>query len=200
MLPAWPRGRADLEAEHTMTLSELLSDGYAAVDHNALGVFLASVGVPVIGTVAAWIGKGGRSDKDGRFFANLAVGFGLVAVILEVLVIVIARVGFGATIMDANVLLLVGGPVALALGLLGVRLVFPLSELGSARTARAALLFVLLVIGIIWFFSQFRGWGIVFFGSIAQLAALGLLAWFLLRRLGRRAIGRGEVTGPPRKG
>jgi len=177
-----------------MTLSETLHEAYGAVDSQALAVFLACVGVPVVGTVAAWIGKGGKTDKDGRFFANLAVGFGLVALVLEVVVIVIARAALSASLMDANVLLLFGPPLALILALVGVRLVFPLSELGSAQTARAALLFVLLVIAIIWFFGQFRGWGIVFFGSIAQLAALGLLVWFLLRRLGRRALGKGDAT------
>lgn len=180
-----------------MTLSETLTEAYGAVDRHALIVFLACAGVPVVGTVAAWIGKGGKTDKDGRFFANLAVGFGLLALILEVLVIVIARAAFSASLMDANVLLLFGPPLALVLGLLGVRLVFPLSELGSAKTARAAVLFVLLVVAIIWFFGQFRGWGVIFFGSVAQLAALGVLAWFLLRRLGRRALGKGEPKRPP---
>lgn len=179
-----------------MTLSEVLSDAYAAVDGQGLAIFLACLGVPVVGTVAAWIGKGGRTDRDGRFFANVAVGFGLLALILEVLVIVVARAAFTANVLDANVLLLIGPPLALGLGLLGVRLVFPLSELGSARTARSALLFVLLVIAIIWFFGQFRGWGIVFFGSLAQLAALGALVWFLLRRLGRGALGKSDSPPP----
>ena len=184
-----------------MTLSEVLVETYAAVDQQALPLFLACVGVPVVGSVAAWIGRGGRVDRDGRLFANLTVGFGLVVLVLQVVAIGVARAAFDAPLLSANILLLIGPPLALTLALFGVRLVFPLSQLGSARTARSAVLLVLLVLGLVWLFSQFRGWGVVFFGSIAQLAALGALGWLLLKRLGRGATGRDpDVHGgaPPR--
>jgi hypothetical protein len=69
---------------------------------------------------------------------------------------------------------------------LGIRLIFPLSELGSAQTARDVFLFVVALLVVVWLFSKFRGWGIVFFGGLVQLLLVGVLLAFLLRYLFRR--------------
>lgn len=170
-----------------MTLSEILTDAHGFFDTHATPVFLTCVGVPVVGTALAWIARGGRTDRDGRFIANAVLAFALVVFVFAVLALSIARLAFDASLLDANALLLAGPLVGLALAVLGVRLVFPLSELGSARTARDVGLFVLLIVGLIWLLGQFRGWGVIFFGGLAQLAAIGFFLYFLVRRMARRA-------------
>jgi len=186
-----------------MTLSEALISAYAAADAHAPIVLAVGVAVPIVGTAAAWIGRGGRTDRDGRFLANLTIAFGLLAFALQIVAIGIARAAFDARLLDANALLLLAPPLTLALALVGVRVVFPLDQLGVARSARAAVLLFLLVLALVWVFGQFRGWGVVFFGSVAQLVALGALAWLLLRRLARSATGRdgaeARTDGAPRR-
>jgi len=187
-----------------MTVAETLTDLYRTLESAAVPIFAACAAVPIGGTLAAWIGRGGRTDRDGRFFANMVIGFGLLVFVLEVLVLLVARWAFDASVLDANVFLLIGPVLALVLGLLGVRLVFPLSALGSARTARSALLLVGLTIVIIWLLGQFRGWGVVFVGGIAQLGLLLALGWLLLRGLAKKTFGKGDgkddgdVDGRPR--
>lgn len=179
-----------------MTLAETLTEAYRGLEAAAVPIFIVCAGVPVGGTLAAWIGRGGRTDKDGRFFANAVIAFGLLAFALEVLALLIARWALDVPLLQANILLLIGPPLALVLGLAGVRLVFPLSELGSAKTARSALLLVGLTLVIIWFLGQFRGWGIMFFGGIAQLGVLFALGWLLFKGLARKV--RGKAADEPR--
>ena len=154
-----------------MTLSEALVETYAAADRHAALIALACVGVPVVGTLAAWIGRGGRTDRDGRFLANATVAFGLLVLALQVLAVAVARAAFDAPLLDANLLLLVAPPLALGLALFGVRLVFPLSGLGSARAARSAALLVLLVLALVWLFGQFRGAQVLPVGSFSAIGS-----------------------------
>ena len=92
--------------------------------------------------------------------------------------------------LEANVALLAAPVVCLGLCLAGVRLVFPLDELASVRTLREVGLFVLACAVVLWLFSKFRGWGIVFWGDLGQLALILVFGFVLLRRLYRRAFSR----------
>jgi hypothetical protein len=171
-----------------MSLRELLAALYAAAVEQRMGVLVAALAVPVVGTVAARIGKAGRTDADGRLAASLVVGFGLLAVLVEVGALALAS-SLGASPWDADAVLLAAPLLCLAGCLVGIRLVFPLSELASVRTAADLGLFVAAVAGVLWLVSKFRGWGVVFLGDIGQLVAIGLLAWALLSRLHARAFG-----------
>ena len=170
-----------------MTLERFLRDSYRWGDAHAAAVFLGAVVVPVLGTVFARIGKAGRTDEDGRFIANAVIGVGLLAAVLEMVSLALAKSAFGLTALQANVLLLAAPPVCLGLGLAGMRWVFPLNELASVRTAFDVGLFALALGGVAWLFSTFRGWGIYFVGNIAQLAAYLVLGAGLLKRLAKRA-------------
>ncbi|MCH9673155.1 MAG: hypothetical protein K0U93_17085 [Gammaproteobacteria bacterium] len=172
-----------------MTLRELLSTSYTWLDENALWVLAAGVAIPVVGTVAAWIGKGGRTDRDGRWIASTLVGFGLLALMGEVIALLVARLAFEQPIADANAYLLLAPVVCLVGCLLGIRSVFPLTELASFKTFTDIMFFVLACAAVLWFFSAFRGWGIVFLGGIGQLVIICALAFFVLRRLYRRVTG-----------
>ena len=172
-----------------MALGEVLIGLYRFAEANALGVFAAAIVIPVVGSLAAWIGKGGRTDQDGRFIASILVGFGFTLVVLEVLAVVAAQALFDASVLDGNVLLLVAPIVCLAGGLLGVHTLFPLNELGSVRTAGDMALFLAGCAVIILIFSQFRGWGIIFWGGIGQLVIIAAIGYFVIRRLYRRAFG-----------
>ena len=53
-----------------------------------------------------------------------------------------------------------------------------------------SILFVAACGVVLWLFSQFRGWGIVFWGELGQLALILVFGYVLLRRLYRRAFSR----------
>lgn len=169
-----------------MTIDEMLRAGYAWADANALWVLLGGVAIPVVGTIAARIGKGGKTDADGRLIASAVMGLALVAVIAEVGCLFVARSALGADLTQANALLVVAPVVCLIGSVVGLRLVFPLSELGSVRTALDMGAFLLACAAVVWLASRFR-WGVVFFGSVGQLVILLVLAGLVLRRMWRRA-------------
>ena len=64
---------------------------------------------------------------------------------------------------------------------------FPLNQLASVKTFTDIGLFVAACLAVVWIFSQFRGWGIVFFGGLGQLLLIAVFGYVLLRRLYRRA-------------
>lgn len=170
-----------------MTLKELLQEMYAWALANRGWILLGAVLVPVLGTLLTRAGKAGKTDAEGRSIASVVVGVGLLAVIVEVLAMFLARSVLGQSVLDGNVLLLAAPLLCLAGCLAGIRWVFPLSELASVRTFLDVGAFVAACLGAVWLFSKFRGWGLLFFGDIGQLAALLVFGYFLLRRLYRRA-------------
>ena len=173
-----------------MALGELLMSLYAWADSRSLEIFAGAIGVPVAGTAMAWIGKGGRTDRDGRIIASTFVGFGLLVFLVEVIAIAIAHMAFQRSVMDADVVLLLAPIVCLGGCLLGIRMVFPLNQLASVRSFTEIGVFVVACVAALWFFSKFRGWGIIFWGDLVQLAVIGALGYFLSRRLFERATGR----------
>ncbi len=179
-----------------MTLGELLARAYAWALTHREWILLAAVLLPVVGTVLARIGKAGKTDAEGRYIASVVVGVGLSAVIVEMLALVVARSALHRSLLEADVLLLVAPLVCLAGCLIGIRWVFPLSELASVRTFLDAGAFVLACLAVLWLFSKFRGWGFLFFGSIAELVAIVVFGYALLRRLYRRAFGTGGRPAP----
>ena len=172
-----------------MALGDLLVGLYWFGDTYSLWVFAAALLIPIVGSLAAWIGKGGRTARDGRFVSSVLVGFGFALVAVELLAVIAAQMLFAASVLEANALLLAAPVVCLAGALLGVHFLFPLNELGSVRTAFDVGLFVLGCAAVIWIFSQFRGWGIIFWGGIGQLVIIGAVGYFVMRRLYRRAFG-----------
>ena len=172
-----------------MTLNETLLQAYAWADQNAQMILLAGVLLPVVGTILARIGKAGKTDADGRFIASAVMAVAMLAVVVEVGGLLIARDVLQASLLQANALLLVAPVLCLAGCIVGIRWVFPLSELGSVRMLVDLGLLLLACLGVLWLLSQFRGWGIVFFGSLGQLVVLAVIALFFLWRLFRRAFG-----------
>ncbi len=172
-----------------MTLNQFLVAAYAWAVAQRMIILIAALAVPVVGTLLARIGKAGKTDADGRFIASVVVGFGLVAVILEMLAIAIGAGVLGGSVLEGDVILLLSPLACLGLALLGIRLVFPLNQLASVRTALDVGAFMLACAAVVWFFSKFRGWGLLFFGSVTQLVLLLVLGFFLIRRLWRRAFG-----------
>jgi hypothetical protein len=172
-----------------MRLNEAVPALYAWADAHGTEILAASLFLPVAGTVLARIGKGGRDDSDGRFIASSLVGLSIVLFMAEVLLLVLAGSVLGIGLGEANVQLLLAPILCLAGSLIGVRLVFPLSELASVRTLMDVGVFMAACLLVLWFFSQFRGWGILFLGSVTELIVLLVLGGLLMRRLYRRAFG-----------
>lgn len=177
-----------------MTLDELFLQSYDWADRNAQMLLLAAVLWPVVGSVAALIGKGGKTDADGRFIASTVVGIAMLAALVEVGGLVIARKVMAADLLQANAFLLLAPLLCLAGSFLGIRLVFPLSDLGSVRMVLDLAWFLIACLAVGWIFSQFRGWGIVFFGSVTELIVIALIGFFFMRRLYRRAFGLDRPT------
>jgi len=172
-----------------VTLSQFLAAAYAWAVAQRLIILIIALGVPVLGTLLARIGKAGKSDADGRFIASVVVGIGIVAVIIEMLAIAVGAGVMGHSVFEGDVILLASPLLCLGGAIFGIRLVFPLNQLASVRTAVDVGAFMLACAVVVWFFSKFRGWGLLFFGSITQLALLLALGFFLIRRLWRRAFG-----------
>ena len=173
-----------------MSLGEQLASVYGRTHVHSVQILLGAIVVPVLGTIAAWVGRGGRTDRDGRAIASALVGFGLVVLALALVAALLAHLLFERSVLEADVALLAAPLVCLGLCLAGVRLVFPLDELASVRTFRDVGLFVLGCAVVLWLFSKFRGWGIVFWGDLGQLALILVFGYLLLRRLYRRAFSR----------
>ena len=183
-----------------MTLNELLFETYGWADRHAASILGLSLLLPALGTGLSWIGKGGKTDQDGRLIASAFIGVSLLAVTLEVFFLFLARTLHNASPLDANVALLLAPIISLVGCVAGIRMVFPLSELGSVRTAADLGAFLLCCAAIAWFFSKFRGWSLIFFGSFTQLVVVLAIAVFFMRRLYRRAFGlqgrRGQRETP----
>ncbi len=172
-----------------MTVDEFFFLVYAWCEVHSVEVFVAALALPLVGTGAAWLGRGGKTDADGRLIASVVMAIALAAVVLEVLGIGIALGLKNLTLFDANVLLLVAPIVCLVGCVVGIRRVFPLNELGSVKSAFDVSAFVIACLAMMWFFSKFRGWSLMFFGSFGQLVVVGLFAALLLWRLYKRAFG-----------
>jgi hypothetical protein len=169
-----------------MTLDEALHEAYRWGDENAALIFLASVGLPLVGALAALVGKGGKSDQDGRVIASLVLGAAMLLVGLEVAACLAATKLADLRLLDANALLLLSPLACLATAVIGLRKVFPLTQLGSMRTAIDLGVFFAAAAGAAWLISRFH-WGVLFRGSVAQLAVVVALAVVVLIRLWRRA-------------
>jgi len=176
-----------------MTLSESLTQAYGWATDHRLAILLVAVLIPIVGTVLARIGKAGKTDADGRLIASVVVGLGLLLVVLEIVALVAGHALLHRSFLDADVALLFAPLICLAGCLLGIRWVFPLNELASVKTFLDIGAFVLGCAAVLWLFSKFRGWGIVFFGGLSQLVVIAVLGFVLLRRLYRRAFGSGRA-------
>ena len=175
-----------------MSLGELLVSVYTWGDEHALEILFGAIVVPLLGTALAWLGRLGRTDRDGRFVASVVVALGVVVFLLGVMALVVAYAAFDGSVLAANLALLAAPIVCLGGCLLGTKLVFPLNELASVRSLLDIGLFLAASIAVVWLFLQFRGWEIIFFGGLEQLVIIGALGFYLLRRLYKRAIwGRG---------
>jgi hypothetical protein len=172
-----------------MSVVEVLTSLYHWADAHA-GIFLAaSLALPALGTLLAWLGKLGRSDRDGRWLASALIGVAIGAVVLEALALLVARYAVGASLLEADAALLAAPVVCLSASIAGIRLLFPIGQLASVRSAADVGLFLLAGVAALWLLSKFRGWGFVFLGWTGDFFVIVALAAVLLRRLHRRAFG-----------
>jgi hypothetical protein len=174
------------------TLREIFLDAFSFAEAYAAVYFALSILVPLLGTGAALAGKGGKTDKDGRLYANVFVLVAAVQFVVAMVVGVVAIAFLERTAWDVPLYLLLAPWLWFVLSVMGLRRVFPLSELATWRSVVDVAQFFAVCAGIVWLFSMFRGWGIIFFGGLAQLLVVLVLGAFLLRVLFRRAFSRSE--------
>ena len=172
-----------------MSLEELLVSLYLWCDERGFAILIAASLFPLVGTALAWIGKQGRTDRDGRFIASGVVAFGVIVFLLAVMAVVIAYAAFDKSVLTANLALLLAPAVCLVGCIGGTKLLFPLNQLASVRSIIDIGLFLVAVLVVLWLFSQFRGWGVIFFTGLEQLVIIAVLGFYLLRRLYKRAVG-----------
>lgn len=181
-----------------MTLNELFDASYLWAEQNGQLILLLSVAIPAAGTLLAYIGKGGKTDADGRFIASTVMTFAMLAVVLEATALFVSINLRGQSLLDANAALLAAPIICLAGSMFGLRLVFPLSELGVVRALLELAWFLASCLLVFWFMSKFEGWRIHIFGSLFTLIILGAVAIFFLRRQYRRAFGLDRKPRPVR--
>jgi hypothetical protein len=172
-----------------MTLNEFFDASYQWGEQHAQLILLLGVAIPAVGTLLAFIGKGGKTDEDGRFIASAVMGFAMLAVVLEVMAIFVGTFIRDASILDANVALLAAPILCLFGSVLGLRLVFPLAEIGVVRAILDMVGFFISCLFIMWFMSKFRGWSITIFGSLFMFAIIAGLGLYFVYRQYRRAFG-----------
>lgn len=178
-----------------MTLDDAFVSSYLWADAHAAWVFLGACAVPLLGTLLAWIGKGGRTDEDGKAVASAVLAIALLATAGELVAVGIGMVVYGKSMLQANVLLLLAPFICLFGSFFGIKRVFPLGHLGTVKTATDFGLFLVSVLGLLWFLSMFRGWYLVFFGSFLQLVVVMAIVLFVIYRLYRRAFGLDAKPG-----
>jgi hypothetical protein len=171
-----------------MTVNELLQSSYGWADANSGLILGVAVAIPVLGAVAAAIGKGGETDQDGRKIANALVAIALLAFAAEIAGALMVRSVLQVSLLDANAALLLAPPLCLILTLISIRLVFPLNRLASWNQAGDMVGFVVACWFVYWLFGRFH-WGVYFIGTLFQLFVILVLGGLFLRRLFRRAVG-----------
>lgn len=143
--------------------------------------------MPALGVALVW---GLRPLRIfGRRLASIVVGAAILAGFAEVLAFAIAHGCFDADVLDANAPLALAPPTALAVSMLGVRMVHPLGALASVRAVLDLGAFAVASALVVFLFSKFIGWGVLFLGSGTELIVIAVLGWFMLRRMYRRAFG-----------
>jgi hypothetical protein len=172
-----------------MTLNEFFDAAYQWGEQNAQLILLLGVAVPALGTLLAFIGKGGKTDEDGRFIASMVMGFAMFAVVLEVMAIFVGVYIRGSSLLDANAALLAAPVICLFGSVFGLRLVFPLAEIGVVRSILDMTGFFISCLFVMWFMSKFNGWFIGIHGSLFTFAIIVGIGIYFLRRQYRRAFG-----------
>lgn len=171
-----------------MTLPEL----YAWAAERSTLIFAGACALPLVGTAAAWVGKKGKSDRDGRLIADALLVLSLLLVAAEVIGLVVADSAHGAGsrewLLEADALLLLAPIACLGLSLLGIRLVFPLGELASVKRLTSLGAFLAALAAAVWLLGRFR-WGVLFYAHFVWLLALSAIAVLVMWSLWRKAAG-----------
>ncbi len=174
-----------------MTLMDLLQSAYDGLHTHSGMVALLLAALPVVGTGLARLGKGGKTDADGKLIASLVIGAAVLLLLLDLTGLWVAskvlRKDIVTVALRADAVLLLGPPLCLVASILGMRLVFPLGQLATIRTLRDVGLLLAAGGAALWLLGQFKGWGIWFLGGISELVVLGVLGAGLVAYLVRRA-------------
>lgn len=171
-----------------VSFTELAYGLYFWLAANALVVFGLCVAVPCAAAlICALTRKTHRRGAGAHWLANLTLWSALGLLVLELVCVALARAIFDVALADAPLLLLAGPPVGAVVAVVGIHWVYPLNQLAAWRTLTDVGWFVLACGIVIWLVSQFRGWGILFGGSLLELLAIAAFVIWLLRRLYRRA-------------
>jgi hypothetical protein len=181
-----------------MTLNEFFDASYQWGEQHAQLILLLGVAIPAVGTLLAFIGRGGKTDEDGRFIASTVLGFSMLAVVLEVMAIFVGTFVRGGSLLDANAALLAAPILCLFGSVLGLRLVFPLAEIGVIRTILDLAGFFTSCLFVMWFMSKFTGWSIHIFGSLLTFVIIAVIGFLFIRWQARRAFGLNREPRPAR--
>ncbi|MBU61204.1 MAG: hypothetical protein CMI26_01725 [Opitutae bacterium] len=176
-----------------MTLEDFFATVYKGLLENKGLITTALVSIPVVGTLGTWIGKRGKTEKDGIFLANLVIW---IATGVFAFAVIVALIGMSMekSLLQGDFMLLCA-PIACVTGtFFGIRKIFPLGELSSTHTLKDIGIFLIGCL-VVWFiFKTFRGWGILFFGSVIQLVLWLTAGYWLMRRMAKRAFGKNKKS------
>ena len=176
-----------------MTLENFFVTVYKGLLENKGLITVALVSIPVVGTLGAWIGKSGKTEKDGIFLANLVIWIATGVFAFAVIVALIGMSMMEKSLLQGDLVLLCAPIFCVTGTFFGIRKIFPLGELSSTHTLKDVGIFLIGCL-VVWFiFKTFRGWGILFFGSVFQLVAWLVAGYWLMRRLTKRAFGNKET-------
>ena len=173
-----------------MTLGALVENSIRLFNEHGMWMLAAGAVFAVVGTLAAYIGRGGRTDADGRAIANWTIGLSATWLVLQVVLVAAWTTVFDYPLVGFNIAALAAPLVCVVGSGFGIHAVFPLNQLASYKTIIDVSLFFVAAALVVLVLSYFRGWGVIFHGGLVELALIGVGAYFLLRRLFRRAFMR----------
>jgi len=168
-----------------MTLEEAFRVAHSWLMGHGLDLLCCSLTFVVACTLASYLARGGGSGAASRFFANAVLTVTLVEAAAVAVYAVLAGSVLGSSLLTLDASFVASPIVSLALALAGLRLFVPVGRLAVARLARDLAAFGLVCAALVWVGSRFRGWGVVFIGSIFELLTIVALAFLLLARLWR---------------
>jgi len=168
-----------------MTVEEAFRGSHAWLMSHGLDLLLASVTFVVACTLTAYFARRFGTGAAGRFFANAVLTVTILEVAAVAAYAVLARSTFDSGLLSFDASFVAAPIVSLALALGGLRLFLPVGRLAVVRLVRDLLAFAGVCAVLFWIGSKFRGWGVVFVGSIFELLAIVALALLLVVRLWR---------------
>ena len=116
---------------------------------------------PIAATLVAFFLRGGKTDRDGLFVADVAVGAAALLFAISSVLYATASMALDVSIIELQVFVLAAPLICLVGTVFGISKVFDLKRLSSVGIFQDVAIFLALLWAARWFMGKFWGWGLV---------------------------------------